>query len=544
MKQNLRFAPIVRVSTESQEDQKKESLRTQRKQIIQAVEILGGTIPEYCWRYSGQEHASPEFERNKLDQLLQDSGKDIFDAVIVCDASRWSRDNQKSKEGLKIFKQHGIRFFVGTTEYDLYNPEQGFFVGMSVEIAEFHALQQAQKSILNRIERAKRGIPSAGKLPWGRTFNKDTEEWGIDPEKQKIIERAAKEYLNDQKGPDIAKKYGFFYPNLMRILRERCGDKWTISLSNDRLNIHEKITMTIPRLLPEETISAIHEKTVANRTYNHGELKNIYPLRSILFCAKCGITLTGQANHQNKLYYRHRKHDVCEPAPFNSIQADLVEDAVLFELFKFFGDKAKMEQAAKQAIPNIEEMQDMKEKIASHEKELNSIKKKRSNLISVMEDFGIQHGDVKERFAKLVEREDLLKNEIIELTSRISEFPTEEEISMKSQLVQRGMESYHRGPDYLKEMTARDKRSFFQSIFGGKDKNGDKFGIYVEQYQKKNGEKGWEFRLKGNLTTPGINDKAYPLLRGEKEAIMDVPEGFFDDDWKEEDHDKVNSHSK
>ena len=85
-----------------------------------------------------------------------------------------------------------------------------------------------------------------------------------------------------------------------------------------------------------------------------------------------------------------------------------------------------------------------------------------------MEEYGIQHGDVKERFGKLVERDDLLKNEVKELSSRIQEFPTEEEITMKSQLIQRGMESYHRGPDYLKHMTENDKRSFFQSIFGGK----------------------------------------------------------------------------
>ena len=38
------------------------------------------------------------------------------------------------------------------------------------------------------------------------------------------------------------------------------------------------------------------------------------------------------------------------------------------------------------------------------------------------------NGDVKERFSKLVEREDLLKNEINDLSSRISEFPSEKQI--------------------------------------------------------------------------------------------------------------------
>ena len=113
----MRFAPIIRVRTEEQE-KKGESLRTQKKQIIQYVKYFNGKNPEYCWQYSGQEHATPDQERIKLDRLLKDSDKNLFDAVIVCDASPWSRDNQKSKAGLQILKNNGIKFFVGTTEFN------------------------------------------------------------------------------------------------------------------------------------------------------------------------------------------------------------------------------------------------------------------------------------------------------------------------------------------------------------------------------------------------------------------------------------------
>ena len=119
----LRFAPIIRVSTEKQE-KRGESLHTQVKQIKQYVENLGGTIPESCWKYTGQESATPDKERTLLNNLLADSGKDIFDAVIVCDASRWSRDNLKSKTGLNILRQNGIKFFVATAEYNLFDPDQ------------------------------------------------------------------------------------------------------------------------------------------------------------------------------------------------------------------------------------------------------------------------------------------------------------------------------------------------------------------------------------------------------------------------------------
>ena len=103
MTQKIRFAPLVRVSTEAQE-KRGESLKTQKKQIEQSVELMEGVIPDSCWKYAGQEHATPDQERKIFDKLLEDSSKGKFDAVIVCDASRWSRDNLKSKEGLNILR--------------------------------------------------------------------------------------------------------------------------------------------------------------------------------------------------------------------------------------------------------------------------------------------------------------------------------------------------------------------------------------------------------------------------------------------------------
>ena len=182
----LRFAPIIRVSTEKQAA-KGESLRTQKKQIESYVQQLGGNIPHHCWQFSGQEHATPEQERQKLKKLLEDSDKDLFDAVIVCDASRWSRDNEMNKRGLRILKQNDIKFFVGSTEYDLYSPDQTLFLSMAVEIGEFQAAQQTQKSLLNKIERAKRGIPTSGKLPYGRIYNHNTNSWEIDREKRRKL---------------------------------------------------------------------------------------------------------------------------------------------------------------------------------------------------------------------------------------------------------------------------------------------------------------------------------------------------------------------
>src|SRR5262245_16035527 len=94
----IRFAALIRVSTEAQERQG-ESLRTQRKDNETCVEQLGGSIAGF---YGGQEHGTPGWERKEFDRLLRDAAAGLFDAVIVNHIDRWGRDDKRSIEGLDI----------------------------------------------------------------------------------------------------------------------------------------------------------------------------------------------------------------------------------------------------------------------------------------------------------------------------------------------------------------------------------------------------------------------------------------------------------
>src|SRR5215831_14447055 len=89
----LRLAALSRVSTEKQEQQG-ESLRTQRTQIEQAAKRIGGTIVKW---YSGAEHATEGYERKLFAQMLQDATQHRFDALMVADASRLTRDPEANQ---------------------------------------------------------------------------------------------------------------------------------------------------------------------------------------------------------------------------------------------------------------------------------------------------------------------------------------------------------------------------------------------------------------------------------------------------------------
>jgi DNA invertase Pin-like site-specific DNA recombinase len=510
----LRFAPLIRVSTEGQAAQG-ESLRTQKKQILQYVELLNGTIPDSCWKYSGQEHATPEFERKKLDALLSDSSKDIFDAIIVCDASRWSRDNLKSKKGLEILRLNECRFYVGTTEYDLFNPEQSFFLGLAAEIGEFQASSQALKSIVNRINRAKRGIPASGSLPYGRTFDRKTDTWGIDKEKQKNIQWAAERYLAGQSMADLAVTLNINHASLWKTLTHRSGTEWPCRFRNKKLNIDESVIIEIPELLPQSIIDQIHKKSKANKTYTHGQTKHKYLLGRMIFCEDCGYAMFGQTNHGEKRYYRHARNRVKECDPSFWVRAADIEEAVMVQLYSMYGDKAKLETAMLRAIPNperIEKLEDEKEKL---DKRQSQIKNQISNVIDMVAD-GIINGDeTRAKMEKLRNAESTIIDRLRIVKPQLATFPTSKMIQSQASRIKRALHSQYTRPGGYKKMTWKAKRHLAQTAFDGEDLKGKRCGVYMS----KDTDGNVTYTVRGVL--PDLNTKgSLPMDKDTKEYVL------------------------
>ena len=468
-----------------------ESLQTQRKKIEEAVKYLGGVVPDYCWEaYFGQEHATPNHERKKLDKLLADSSKALFDAVIVSDPSRWSRDNLKSKQGLEILKNNGIRFFTGTTEHNLYDPTATMFLGMSAEINEYLAKIQSLKSLESRISRAKRNIPSAGKLPYGRTFDRKTEKWGIDEAKKENMQRIADLYIKGEKSIfELAQLSGMNEQFLWTILKFRCGETWTITFDDPRFKIHETVTLKIPRLLPEETIQKIHERLEANKTFSHGPLKHKYLLSRMIFCEECGTAMTAES-HPNRSYqiYRHQSSRTVKRACPNRkgwyVRKDEIEAAVMNHLFALFGDHTAVEAAIQKAIPDHSEIEELRERKSEHEKALVKLTRESNRLIDAIADGTIPKEKAKEKMDSIVAQEEALKAEVAKIEARTDNVPTKKQIQQHASLI-KGVAKwvYSRG-DHLDRMSWDNKRKLCERVFAGKDSQGRRLGVYIRKEGK------------------------------------------------------------
>jgi site-specific DNA recombinase len=511
----LRFAPIIRVSTEKQE-QKGESLKTQTSQIIQYVKALDGAIPEYCWQYKGQEQATPNQERLKLDKLLTDASKDLFDAVIVCDASRWSRDNARSKAGLEILRSNGIKFFIGTMEYDLYNPAQNLFLGMSAEIGEFQALEQARKSITNRIHRAERGIPTVGQLPFGRTYDKEICKWGIDEEKQNLIQSAVKRYIKGERMIDIANSVGIHPISFFRILKGRLGSEWEISFVNKKVNVNETVIMKIPPLIDDPKIlNAVKERMRSNTLYVRGHRKYSYILSGYLFCARCGSKMQGSTNRHGRFrrYYFHwrKGNNGCKFRKM--INGPELENSILLSLVATFGDYEKIQNAIQKAIPDIAQRNELNNEFKTLTKELTNILKKKDILIGKIANELITDEEAEQCLKKLRDQEEPIKQRLAVIETELSNTPDPEGVQRLSKLAVKVIsDATRKNPKLIFKRSEKWKRGLIEKAFSGVDSKGQRLGIYVDYDE--NGNVKYEIR--------GLFETTVNSLPMDDEQLMNV----------------------
>jgi site-specific DNA recombinase len=532
----LRFAALIRVSTKEQA-QFGESLRTQKADIEADVKSLGGKVVEW---YGGQEHATPGHSTTEVDRLLADAAKHKFDAMIVAHQDRWSRDNLKSKIGLEVLRQNNVRFFVRTQEWDLFNPTHKFFLGVSAEIGEFIAGTQNEKSIENRIARAKRGIPTAGKKPYGRIWNKQTEKWSLDPVKHATIKDVAKRYLNGEQAPLLAKEIGMNYSNLMKLLRGRCGDTWTETFDYPAFQIHEVVTHKIPRLLPEKTIQAIHKKAKFNRTFFDSKRHYDYLLSSYIFCSHCDYLMIGQTNHANsshkkKSYYRHPRHLVkpCTVTPAY-VDAQVIERQVLFMLFNLFGNPVAVEKAIKAAIPNQKEVVALQQQQAQLAEAIAKTQSQRQRLIDLVTEAKISEVESDRKFVQLREKEEQQQQQFDKIESQVGNVLSETTIRTLSDDVvtklraalfpsQRGKRKLPTMPAKLEltldaldhpedidaaidAMSWEEKRGLIETVFAGETGDKKPAGVYIEfvPARNKNCRPTWKFEIRGVISPKGM----------------------------------------
>jgi hypothetical protein len=323
--------------------------------------------------------------------------------------------------------------------------------------------------------------------------------------------------------PKLAKEYGHNHSHLCKVLRERCGDKWTMEFRADDLAIHETITIDIPRLLPEKTIKAVRQRLEANRTYLHGKPTYDYLLSGRVFCATCGYGFFGQNNKRNghdRLYYRHAHLDRDRPCPHDPkpwVPCDRLEPYVVSQLFDLMGNPAAIERAVKAATPDCEKLLKRRDRLTE---DLEKIVKARGRILSLIEKDAITDDDAESKLLGLKERGSQIQEKLESLAESLANVPDAstircyvEEIGGSIFVLDDDGNTYAGGNDVQSRvtMTRDEERQLIDAAFSVPCLDGSPAGVYITPLGgPRYGTKKFKLELRGRLL-PRVTPRALPL---------------------------------
>jgi hypothetical protein len=300
------------------------------------------------------------------------------------------------------------------------------------------------------------------------------------------------------------------HSHLWKILNKRSGDIWELKLKG------EIFPISVPRLLPQETIDAIRIQAEANKTYRRGFIKHKYMLSSMIFCDTCSQPMFGHTHYKTKRrYYRHARDRKVDCRAVNYVRADDVENAVIVKLFGMFGDAKNIERAMERAIPNMEKIQKLKGEKPTLEKQLAKTQKERDRLVAAIAKGIITEEEASKQLTGIRERKVFQTEEIERIERELANVPSDKMMKRKAQLFKRQMESlygyYRRYRRFLK-MSFEEKQELCRRAFDGKDAEGKRLGVYI-----KTG--GQNFTIRGLLWE---SEGQLPMSLGEAQEILGV----------------------
>ncbi|PFK04776.1 recombinase [Bacillus cereus] len=282
---------------------------------------------ENNWSYEMFEEvasSSTIIKREQMVKLLERVQQDYFDAVVVMDIDRLSRDEYDASDIKRILYQTETFIVTPYKMYDLSKDDDSLLLGITNLIASGE-----YKQILKRMRRGKeyaqkQGHWTNGIAPLG--YTKDTKTKKLVPnERAKDIQFIYSEIIRGTTIPSLIRQlnnmgiktrqgYDFKYNSIVRIVNNEAY--------KGNITSNKTIGQYKPR--PKEewiVVHNVHPAIVdeatwdsANRIVNEYSFKaprsknRIYPTSSLIYCANCG-KIQGCNNHKrlNKVYIKHCK---------------------------------------------------------------------------------------------------------------------------------------------------------------------------------------------------------------------------------------------
>ena len=398
----------------SSDNQREESIEGQIRECTAYAEKNGITvIKHYIDRaFSAKTDNRPEFQ-----QMIKDSGKKLFDAVLVWKFDRFARNRFDSANYKMILKKNGVHLI--SVMEPIAEGSQGILVETLLEgMAEYYSAELSEKVIRGQTENALKGKCTGGTGTIGYKIDED-KFYHLDPLTSPLVLEAFQRYDNGDKMVEIV--------NFLndKGVRNMLGGKMTHSSVNTMLKNRRYIGElsfrdivvpdAIPVIVPKDLFDRVQKRLDKNkRAPACGKADEEYLLTTKLFCGKCDALMFVESGTSatGRTYYYYKCANVKRRKGCNkkTVQKDWLEDLVVRETMKLIQDDAVIDKIV-QLVMDVQNQENTT--IPLLEKQLREVNKKLDNLMKAIED-GLYTRTTKERL-------EALENQKDELTAKIAD---------------------------------------------------------------------------------------------------------------------------
>ena len=381
-------------------------------------------------RYMDEAKTGTNTNRENFQRLCAAARNKEFDAVVIYDITRGSRDVADWFNFRKAMMLLGIEVIsVEDNLGDLMNPNDFLVELLGVGIGQHHVLTTRLKSIEGITTRAKQGLFMGGCPPFG--YDIVDQQYVINEKEASYVRKIFSMYANGASYKDILAM-------LSDVPTKKCGT-WSSSalstmLQNDRYigiytwnrrqvkimgkwagggpNEHiVRIPDAIPAIIDINTWNIVQERRKSNRRAQNSAVRREYLLSGLLICDSCGSHYVGVTSRNTRKvetsYYicgeKKRKKTCSAP----NINADAVEKVVA-KLVKDIVNK-KLD-AMVEAI--YDKLRESLTDYRAEKKELEEVEKKIRNITNCITS-GIIYPELQQEMNALQERKRTLTKTIL-----------------------------------------------------------------------------------------------------------------------------------
>ena len=292
----------------SSDNQREESIEGQIRECTAYAEKNGITVVKH---YIDRAFSAKTDNRPEFQQMIKDSGKKLFDVVLVWKFDRFARNRFDSANYKMILKKNGVHLI--SVMEPIAEGSQGILVETLLEgMAEYYSAELSEKVIRGQTENALKGKCTGGTGTIGYKID-DAKFYHLDPLTAPLVLEAFQRYDNGDKMVEIV--------NFLndKGVRNMLGGKMTHSSVNTMLKNRRYIGElsfrdivvpdAIPVIVPKDLFDRVQKRLDKNkRAPACGKADEEYLLTTKLLCGKCGALMFGESGTSatGRTYYYYK----------------------------------------------------------------------------------------------------------------------------------------------------------------------------------------------------------------------------------------------